>query len=81
MCLAVIGKVLETDGQFGVADVRGNRVNIVTAGVADVKVADCVLIHAGFAIAVVSEQEYLDNRRMMEEIEEYGQRSLGERPD
>jgi len=79
MCLAVIGKVLETDGQYAVADVRGNRVNIVTACVADVKVADCVLIHAGFAIGVVSEQEYLDNQRMIEEIESYGRQSLGEK--
>ena len=74
MCLAVVGRVLELDGQNAVADVQGNRVTIVTAMVPEAKVSDCVLIHAGFALAVIDEAEYDEQRRLVKEITDYGER-------
>jgi len=76
MCLAVVGKVMELDGQNATADVQGNQVDIITAFVPEVKVCDCVLIHAGFAIAVISEAEYLEQRRLFDELKDYGKRVL-----
>ena len=72
MCLAIVGKVLELDGQDAVIDLQGNRVTIVTAFVPDVKVDDHVLIHAGFAIAIIDQAEYQQQRKFLNEIKEYG---------
>jgi len=73
MCLAVAGKIVELDGENAIVDVRGNRVEAITAMVPDVKVEDYVLLHAGFAIAIIDEQEYLQHKRTMEELANYAQ--------
>ena len=74
MCLATVGKVLELDGQDAVVDLQGNRVTIVTAFVPEVKTDDYVLIHAGFAIAVIDKAEYQQREKLFNEIKEYGDR-------
>ena len=76
MCLAVVGKVLELDDQNAVVDVSGNRINAIIALLPDVKINDHVLLHAGFAIAIVSEQEYLENQRTFTELDEYARKIL-----
>lgn len=57
MCLAVPAKVVELDDGSAVADMHGNRVTVSTALVADVAVGDWVLLHAGFAIQRLDENE------------------------
>ena len=76
MCLAVVGKILELQGPDGVADVEGNRVNVVTVAMPDVKVGDCVLVHAGFAIAIIDEEEYRQRKRTFDELDEYARKTL-----
>ncbi|MCK5271860.1 MAG: HypC/HybG/HupF family hydrogenase formation chaperone [Sedimentisphaerales bacterium] len=77
MCLAVVGKVVELDGEDAIVDVRGNRVPAVIAMIPDVKISDCVLLHAGFALAVVSEQEYTRQQRFLNELDEYARKTFG----
>jgi hydrogenase expression/formation protein HypC len=62
VCVALPGKVIETDGFLGKVDFQGNIVN-VTLGVVDAQVGDYVLVHAGCAIEVMQKdqaQEILD---------------------
>lgn len=62
MCVALPGKVIETDGFIGKVDFQGNIVT-VNMGVVDAQVGDYVLVHAGCAIEVMKQdmaQEILD---------------------
>ena len=57
MCLAVPARVIEKDGDRAVADAMGNRWEIRITLTPEVEVGDIVLIHAGYAIAKVDEDE------------------------
>ncbi len=70
MCLAVAGKVVTLDFPHAQVDVEGNSIQCTAILVPDVKVDEFVLVHAGFAIAIISEDDYQENRRIYQEIEE-----------
>ena len=64
MCLAVPGKVLEVaegegplTGPVAQVDLMGSRVEASLAMTPDAGVGSWVLVHAGFAISVLDEQE------------------------
>jgi hydrogenase expression/formation protein HypC len=57
MCLAVPARVVEIDGDKAVADAMGNRWEIRITLTPEVAVGDIVLIHAGYAIAKIDEDE------------------------
>ncbi|MDR2610238.1 MAG: HypC/HybG/HupF family hydrogenase formation chaperone [Clostridiales Family XIII bacterium] len=66
MCVAYPGRVIEIDGRRAKADFAGNIVEVNT-GVVDVKAGDYVLVHAGLAIEVMSEEKA---RSILEAFEE-----------
>lgn len=68
MCLAVPARVIEKDGDKAVADAMGNRWNIRVTLTPDIEVGDVVLIHAGYAIAKVDEEEAKKTWELFEEI-------------
>ncbi|MAE67214.1 MAG: HypC/HybG/HupF family hydrogenase formation chaperone [Phycisphaeraceae bacterium] len=57
MCLAVPAKLIDCDGQEGVADLHGNQVRVNTLLVPEARTGDWVLMHAGFAIQRLDEHE------------------------
>lgn len=61
MCLSIPGKVLEInyDGQIkmGKVDFSGIGKGVCLQYLPDVKVGDYVLVHAGFAISTINEEE------------------------
>ena len=58
MCLAVPAKLVEMrDDDTAVADLHGNRVEVSTLLVPEAQLGDWVLMHAGFAIQRLNEQE------------------------
>jgi hydrogenase expression/formation protein HypC len=57
MCLAIPARIVEMEGDRAVVDAMGNRWNARTTLLPEVKVGDLVLVHAGFAISTVDEQE------------------------
>ena len=82
MCLAVAGKLIERSDNDGVVDVRGNRVRARLDVVPEVEVGDHVLLHAGFAITVISAEEAAATDQAFEELEraEESERNAGRRP-
>jgi len=68
MCLAVAGKIIELSGENAVVEVRGNQINAVTALVPEAKVNDYVLLHAGFAISLISKQDHDEQVKIFEEL-------------
>lgn len=75
MCLAVPGRVLSIDGEdpaflFGKVDFSGVRKQISLAYVPEVRVGDYVLVHVGFALQVIDEDEAQRNLATIEEMKE-----------
>lgn len=57
MCLAVPARLVDCHGTDAIADLHGNRVEISTLLVPHCKKGDWVLLHAGFAIQTLDEEE------------------------
>ncbi|HZK71449.1 MAG TPA: HypC/HybG/HupF family hydrogenase formation chaperone [Clostridia bacterium] len=69
MCLAVPGKVIETDGITAKVDFSGNILN-VELSLVTAEIGDYVLVHAGVAIAVLAEDEALETINLYAEVED-----------
>lgn len=75
MCLAVPGRVLSVEGddpafRFGKVDFSGVRKQVSLAYTPDVQPGDYVLVHVGFALQVVDEEEARRSLATLEEIKE-----------
>jgi hydrogenase expression/formation protein HypC len=57
MCLAVPARIVACSGTSATADLHGNQVEISTMLVPQCHIGDWVLLHAGFAIQTLDEQE------------------------
>ncbi len=76
MCLAVPGKIVEirsaeagATGPIGVVDFHGTRVEVGLAFVPEAGPGDWVLVHAGFALNTLDEQEAAETWRYLKEAE------------
>ncbi len=57
MCLAVPGRIIKTSGDVVTVDFQGNRMDVSRVLTPDAGPDDWVLVHAGFAIAVIDEAQ------------------------
>jgi hydrogenase expression/formation protein HypC len=69
MCLSVPAKILSVEGNTAKASVGGAIVDTSLHLVDDVQPGDYVLIHTGFALQKISEEEALETIRLIKEIE------------
>jgi len=74
MCLAVPGKIIEIMNvdsiRMGKIDFGGVLREVCLEAVPDARVDDYVIVHAGFALNVLSEQEAHDSLLAFEELDE-----------
>jgi len=71
MCLAVPARIVELEGDMAVVDAMGNRWKAKTTLLPEAKLGDLVLIHAGFAISLVDEEEAKKTWQLLAEIAEF----------
>lgn len=76
MCLAIPGKIVEiVDAENNIAKVEvggvKRNINIGMLDKDDARVGDYVLIHVGFAMSKVDEQEANETLRVLKEIGEF----------
>jgi len=73
MCLAVPGKVIALDKQddllFGTVDFGGIVKSVCLAYVPEVQINQYVMVHAGFAIQIVAEDEVQQFLQLWQEVE------------
>ncbi len=69
MCLSVPAKILSVDGNTAKASVGGAIVETSLHLVDNVQPGDYVLIHTGFALQRISEEEAIETIRLIKEIE------------
>lgn len=68
MCLAIPARIVEMEGDKAVADAMGAKWNIRTTLTPDIGLGDIVLVHAGYAITKVDEEEARKTWELFEEI-------------
>jgi hydrogenase expression/formation protein HypC len=73
MCLAIPARIVELEKDNAVVDAMGNRYRAKTTLLPEVKLGDMVLIHAGFAISVVDEEEAKQTWQLLAEFAEFDQ--------
>ena len=71
MCLAVPARIVELEGDKAVVDALGNRYNARTTLTPEVKLGDIVLIHAGFAITKIDEEEARKTWQLIAEFDKF----------
>ncbi len=71
MCLAIPARIVELEEDRATVDAMGNRFAAKTTLLPDAKLGDVVLVHAGFAIARVDEEEAKQTWELFAEIENF----------
>ena len=70
MCLALPGKILSLNEQetlkMAQVDFSGIRKSVCLAYTPDAKIGDYVIVHVGFAIAILNEEKALDTLELLQ---------------
>ena len=68
MCLAIPARIVELEADKAMVDAMGNRFKAKTTLLPEAKLGDVVLVHAGFAISLVDEEEAKKTWELFAEI-------------
>ncbi len=68
MCLSIPAKIISIENGIAKADVGGTVVEAGLHLVNDANVGDYILIHTGFALQKISEQEALETFQLIKEL-------------
>lgn len=68
MCLAVPAKIISVEGDRARIDMGGIGRMVSLKLTPDAKAGDYVLVHAGFAIGIIDEDEATETLALLEEI-------------
>ncbi|HEW79583.1 MAG TPA: HypC/HybG/HupF family hydrogenase formation chaperone [Phycisphaerales bacterium] len=71
MCLAIPARIVELEADRAVVDAMGNRFRAKTTLLPEAKLGDLVLVHAGFAISLVDEEEAKKTWLLIAEINNF----------
>ncbi len=73
MCLSIPGKIIAINGNMARASVGGTIVNVGLHLVEDARKGDYILIHTGFALQKISEEEAMETLKLIREIEDFNE--------
>ncbi|MCP4456038.1 MAG: HypC/HybG/HupF family hydrogenase formation chaperone [Planctomycetes bacterium] len=73
MCLAVPARIVELEEDRAVVDAMGNRWKARTTLLPDVGVGDLVLVHAGFAISKVEEEDARETWELLAHLDDFNE--------
>lgn len=71
MCLAIPARIIELTDDKAVVDAMGNRFKARTTLLPEAKIGNLVLVHAGFAIGLVDEEEAKETWQLIAEIDAF----------
>lgn len=70
MCLSIPAKVISIEENTAIVEFGGNSYNAGIQMLDDVKPGDYVLLHAGFAIQKISDEEAEETLQIIKEMEQ-----------
>jgi hydrogenase expression/formation protein HypC len=77
MCLGIPGKITEiyerNDFQMGKIDFGGISKEVCLAYVPEAKIGDYALIHVGFAISLMDEDEAMETLKLIKEVTDFSE--------
>lgn len=73
MCLAIPARIVELEDDRAVVDAMGNCFKAKTTLLPQAKLGDLVLVHAGFAISLVDEEEAKKTWQLIADINDFQQ--------
>ncbi len=68
MCLGIPAKIVKIENNMGTIDMEGTQREVSLLLQEDAKVGDYVIVHAGFAIQKVDEEEALETLRFLRQM-------------
>ncbi len=72
MCLGIPGKILEINDQMGIkmgrVDFGGAIRDVCLQAIPDAKIGDYTIVHAGFGLNILSEEEAMETLQLIREI-------------
>ena len=71
MCLAIPAKVIRVEGTNALVRIEDTEYNASLLLLDDVSEGDYVMLHAGFAIQKVDEEEARETMRLLVEVEKF----------
>ena len=71
MCLAVPGKIIDRQDMLATVDINGVQRKVSLMLLPEAKLGDFVLIHAGFAVQTIDEEEARKTMELFKELEQY----------
>ncbi len=77
MCLAVPGKIINISGnealaRMGKIDFSGIKKQISLAYLPEAKINDYVIVHAGFAISIIDEEDAKESLKAFQQLDDFG---------
>jgi len=76
MCLGIPAKIERIDGEYALANINGASIRIGLHLLDDVKTGDFVLVHTGYALEKLSEEEALDTIETLRQLESFDPENL-----
>ena len=73
MCLAIPMKLLEHHEQIGIVEIGGARKEVMLTLTPDAQIGDYLIIHAGYSIEILNEDEAGRTLALLREINEFEQ--------
>ncbi|MFB3894774.1 MAG: HypC/HybG/HupF family hydrogenase formation chaperone [bacterium] len=70
MCLGIPGKIIKLEGQTATVDIEGVTREVSLQLLDNVAVGDWVLLHSGFAIQKMDEQEAKETLTLLRQVAE-----------
>ncbi|HDS29803.1 MAG TPA: HypC/HybG/HupF family hydrogenase formation chaperone [Firmicutes bacterium] len=80
MCLAVPMEIVEIDGDIATCSIDTVSVKASLSLVPHAKVGEWAIVHAGFAIEILNEEEARETIKLFEELERANRQAM-ENPD
>jgi hydrogenase expression/formation protein HypC len=68
MCLGIPGKVIHIEGEQGKVSMQGNVLNVSFMLLEKIEVGDFVLVHTGFALEKLEQQEAEQTLALLDEL-------------
>ncbi|RLB44208.1 MAG: HypC/HybG/HupF family hydrogenase formation chaperone [Deltaproteobacteria bacterium] len=70
MCLAIPAKIIDIQDGMGTIDMDGTKRQVSLLLLSNAQVGDYVIVHAGFAIHKIDEEEAMESLRVLREMAE-----------
>jgi hydrogenase expression/formation protein HypC len=73
MCLAIPAKIMSMEGEKAKVDFGENVLREVNVSLVDAKIGDYVLVHAGYAIQIIEEEDAKETLSLWNSILQTGE--------